>query len=170
MFGIFMSLPSAKVKIVPDGGWEPLTWYLVNVSLNSNNPIHIKFLYTGFLDKNGNPSGYSGLSSTNYIDNEPSSYHGVYYLKVIKRLFSDEELRSIGRKQMNDFDRAEMKHDLDKAMNYYPDEGICLRCEEDEVAEGYEWCEHCLEIIKARNMFNIEKFNDIANGRDWDDR
>jgi Na+-transporting NADH:ubiquinone oxidoreductase subunit NqrF len=47
---------------------------------------------------------------------------------------------------MNDFDRAEEKHDLDKAMNYYPDL-VCDECgcelTEDECEKGYVICSDC---------------------------
>ena len=52
---------------------------------------------------------------------------------------------------MNDFDRAEMKHDLDKAMNYYPDENLCIRCEEEESLPDDDLCEFCLDFIKHNN-------------------
>lgn len=52
---------------------------------------------------------------------------------------------------MNDFDRAEMKHDLDKSMNYYPDENSCLRCEEEEAEPDDDYCEYCIDTIKHQN-------------------
>lgn len=52
---------------------------------------------------------------------------------------------------MNDFDKAEMKHDLEKAVLYYEDYNICLRCEENEAEPGEDNCEYCNDTIKHQN-------------------
>ena len=52
---------------------------------------------------------------------------------------------------MNDFDRAEMKHDREKDDNYYPDENLCLRCEEEEAEPNDDYCEYCNDTIRHNN-------------------
>ena len=52
---------------------------------------------------------------------------------------------------MNDFDKEEMKHDLDKSMNYYPDDSLCTRCDEEESLPDNDLCEYCLDIVKEKN-------------------
>lgn len=52
---------------------------------------------------------------------------------------------------MNDFDKAEMKHDLDKAVLYYPDEVMCDRCDEEKSLPDNDLCEYCLDTVKHQN-------------------
>lgn len=52
---------------------------------------------------------------------------------------------------MNDFDKAEMKHDQEKADNYYPDEVICSRCDEEESLPDNDLCSYCLDTVKHQN-------------------
>jgi hypothetical protein len=51
---------------VPEGGWKRLTYYVVKVQLYPGNFIHRAILYTGFLDKNGIPSGYACYLEASY--------------------------------------------------------------------------------------------------------
>jgi hypothetical protein len=52
---------------------------------------------------------------------------------------------------MSNFDRAEMKHDLDKAVFYYDEDELCLRCDEQESLPGEDLCESCADIVRERN-------------------
>lgn len=77
----------------PKGGWEEQTWYLVEVSCRLGNPIHRSLFYSGFLDSEGNPAGYSGALAANYADDErPLKLHQLRYLKVIRVLLTKEEV------------------------------------------------------------------------------
>jgi hypothetical protein len=51
----------------------------------------------------------------------------------------------------NDFRLLHEKHDNEKAMNYYEDDNLCLRCEEQEAEPDEDWCEHCIELAIERN-------------------
>lgn len=75
----------------PEGGWRPRTWYLGETSCRHGNPVWECLIYSGFLSKNGEPAGYSGLISANYIPSERAiAIHSVRYLKVIKELYTSE--------------------------------------------------------------------------------
>jgi hypothetical protein len=52
---------------------------------------------------------------------------------------------------MNDFDRAEMKRDLEKAVFYYDEDTLCTRCCEEEALSDNDLCEYCLDFIKHNN-------------------
>lgn len=76
--------------------WTPNTWYLVEVAFNKHNPIHRSMFYTGFLNgKNDGPGGYSGFQAINYAGGDETHISEAYYLKIVKRLFSTNELRSV---------------------------------------------------------------------------
>lgn len=52
---------------------------------------------------------------------------------------------------MNDFDRAEMKHDLEKAVFYYDEDALCSRCDEEPSLPDNDLCEYCLDTVKEQN-------------------
>jgi len=52
---------------------------------------------------------------------------------------------------MNNFDEMEKKRDLERETNYYPDDKLCLRCEEEEAEQDNDYCEYCLDTIKEQN-------------------
>ena len=80
----------------PEGGWEPRTWYLVKIQCFASNPPHLNFFYSGFLD-DGFPAGYNGAQSIYYADEEPKEITSLYSLKVIRKLFSTDELVEMGK-------------------------------------------------------------------------
>lgn len=71
----------------PDGGWEPQTWYLVEVAFSNNNPIHRQLFFSGFIS-NGEPCGYNMFAITG---DELIEYSDAVYLRVVERLFSNKE-------------------------------------------------------------------------------
>jgi len=74
-----------KYIIPPDIGWQPNTYYLVDVSYNSGNPVHQAIFFTGFLNGNdGDPGGYNRLFSGNY--DEDTTISDVYYMRAIEVL------------------------------------------------------------------------------------
>lgn len=91
-----MRFAEKKEIILPDGGWEEKTYYLVEVSWSSANPIHKAIFYTGFLNGYKGPGGYNQLYSGSYDHYEDHSISGVYYMKVIRELVSKEEMKSDG--------------------------------------------------------------------------
>lgn len=66
----------------PEGGWKPQAFYVVEVSFNESNPIHLDIFYTGFLN-NGNPAGYN-----KFIFAEGSTISAAIYMKPVKFLTS----------------------------------------------------------------------------------
>jgi len=81
-----------KEIIVPEGGWERKSYYLVEVSYRSTNPIHRAIFYTGFLNgPNGEPCNYAefwgGYDS-------PVPYSRAYYLKPISLLVAEWDMKS----------------------------------------------------------------------------
>lgn len=91
--------PVPKMIVPPVEGWEENTWYLVEVSYRSQNPIHRALFYSGFL--NGQPEGtapwpgsYSGIIPANYVSYDPPTpINRIHYLKAIRVLLTDEERR-----------------------------------------------------------------------------
>lgn len=82
----------------PREGWEEQTWYLVDVEYFSTNPRHRSLFFSGFLNGEDNgPGGYSGLVGTDgYSEdyNSPNAWRSTYYFRVVRRLFSEKELKS----------------------------------------------------------------------------
>ena len=70
--------------VPPEGGWQEHTWYLVLVSWGKGNPVHYGIMFTGFLDRDGEPGGYSGITPIRYIEDNP--FQKAYYLKAMKIL------------------------------------------------------------------------------------
>lgn len=77
----------------PKGGWINNTWYLVLKSHGASNPKHHGLLYTGFLDKYGNPGSYSGVFSLNYVPNKGddiSNVSDMYFIHPICPLVNSD--------------------------------------------------------------------------------
>lgn len=75
--------PQNRTLITPPEGWEPESWYQVEVSFNRNNPVHRALLFTGFL-RNGQPGNYHYLTSSGW--GELSKLDEVHYLSPLKHL------------------------------------------------------------------------------------
>jgi hypothetical protein len=71
----------------PKGGWASHSWYLVEVSYRTTNPVHEAILYTGFLDDKGQPQGYSFVMAANGGDK--NQIFELFYLKPIKKLHTN---------------------------------------------------------------------------------
>jgi hypothetical protein len=78
-------LPPFRGIVVPEEGLQERTYYVVDVSYESGNPVHRAIFYTGFFDSKGNPCGYSQLWSASY-EYARDFCRGVYYMKVVKNL------------------------------------------------------------------------------------
>lgn len=81
-----MTLPPVnRTIILPEEGWEPRTWYQVEVSFNRNNPIHLALLFTGFLNgRDGGPGGYHMLVNPGWEDTQ--TIDRLHYLKPLQNL------------------------------------------------------------------------------------
>lgn len=83
--------------IKPLGGWEPHTWYLVDVEVFDGNPRHRSLFFSGFTkgpggNGDGTPGNYNGVQSINSAGMEDSiPIKRVKYLRVVRRLFSQAE-------------------------------------------------------------------------------
>lgn len=77
--------PAERTILPPPGGWEEESYYVVAVSVNSNNPVFTAIFYTGYLNENGTPGNYNGLTST---PNELIPLRKCHYLRVLKKLGS----------------------------------------------------------------------------------
>lgn len=71
----------------PKGGWKAKTWYLVEASVSTGNPVHECILFTGFLNDKGNPCGYSGIHQSNCFPSGDTSISNYKYIKVIRELY-----------------------------------------------------------------------------------
>ena len=69
---------------VPKGGWKKQTWYFVEMSMSSGNPVFEGLFFTGFVN-NGQPAGYHTLFPKNTPE-EKISYSQLHYLKVIREI------------------------------------------------------------------------------------
>lgn len=77
-----------KIKrcvIPPPGGWNPNTYYIVDVAFNSSNPIHRAIFYTGFLSKGGHPQGYNS-----FVTSDNAEISDAYYVKALAELNINE--------------------------------------------------------------------------------
>lgn len=73
-----------KAQIIPPSdGWEPQTYYVVDVSFNSANPVHRSIFFSGFLDF-GEQAGYAQVFNGSYEG--PERYACVWYMKVISKI------------------------------------------------------------------------------------
>jgi hypothetical protein len=80
----------------PINGWKEHTLYLVDVSMNAGNPMHKALFYSGFL-QDGWPCGYNGITSMIPSNDEgPREIHSVYYMKVIKELYTHDATQCQG--------------------------------------------------------------------------
>lgn len=75
--------PQNRTLITPPEGWEPESWYQVEVSFNRNNPVHRALLFTGFLH-DGHPGNYHYLTSSGW--EEISKLDELHYLSPLKHL------------------------------------------------------------------------------------
>jgi hypothetical protein len=83
-----MNTPSElKIKkgthIGPKNGWKPQTYYIVQVSFGSGNPIHKAIFYSGFIT-DSKPCGYNTIFNPSYDENY--DINRAYYMKVIEEL------------------------------------------------------------------------------------
>jgi len=69
---------------VPEGGWEPQCFYVVEVSFRRGNPEHRSLFYSGFLTDSGVPSGYNAIFNPSY--DQIFELKDVKHIKVIQRL------------------------------------------------------------------------------------
>lgn len=83
-----MTLPPGKQTIIaPKNGWEPKTYYIVEVAFNKANPIHRAIFYSGFLNAPvKNPDGYNQIWNPSYEPGETKQITDAHYLKVIRKI------------------------------------------------------------------------------------
>ena len=82
-------MKNQTIILLPQG-WEENTLYLVDVSLNPQNPIWRGMFYSGFLNgENKGPGGYSGLRSLYCGEGGSFSLSEIHYMKVLKILTRD---------------------------------------------------------------------------------
>ena len=77
-----------KYRIPPLGGWKAHTFYLVEVSYGTGNPIHRDIFHTGFIDK-GEPQNYNYL----FAQGNCCNYKDPFYLKALKVLCTEKEFK-----------------------------------------------------------------------------
>ena len=51
----------------------------------------------------------------------------------------------------NDFDIKERQRDLERETSYYPDDNLCLICEEEKAEPGEDNCAYCDETVRLQN-------------------
>lgn len=77
------------IRHIPlEEGWEERAYYVVEVSGGRGNPIFLGILYTGFLDKKGNPQGYSGIFNPT-MEPEFLPLSQFRYIKAIRKIDVD---------------------------------------------------------------------------------
>jgi len=65
----------------PPEGWIEHGVYLVEVSANSNNPIHQAIFYTGYLNNKGEPANYNQLWNPTW--DGPTPIDKMFYVKIV---------------------------------------------------------------------------------------
>ena len=71
--------PTTRTIIPPADGWRPQTYYIVEASFSTTNPIHDYVFFSGFLNgKEDTPGGYNHFD----ITDEYTEIHAAHYLKV----------------------------------------------------------------------------------------
>lgn len=68
--------------IPPKGGWEPHSYYVVELSVGKYNPIFSGILYTGFLDDSGELKRHSVV----FMDSKIELLPYFKYLKAIRKI------------------------------------------------------------------------------------
>lgn len=94
--------PYGQGRIIPPAdGWEPHTWYLVDVEVFEGNPRHRALFFSGFTEGpgahagSGQPGNYNGIQALNYAGGEDAiPIQRVKYLRVVRRLFSVKEMEA----------------------------------------------------------------------------
>lgn len=71
--------------IPPVGGWEPHSYYVVELSVGKDNPIFSGVLYTGFLDDSGELKRHSVI----FVDSKIELLPYFKYLKAIRKIDTD---------------------------------------------------------------------------------
>ena len=87
-----LEMPPEKHEIIPpEGGWKERTYYVVDISVNKNNPVHRAILYVGFLGKQ-NPlaGGYTGLMRSPDDDHYPVTT--LYFIRAVCEIPEMREL------------------------------------------------------------------------------
>ena len=72
----------------PDGGWKPQTYYAVQLSCFSSNPVFDCLFYTGFLDKDGRPTNGRFIANGYHADDV--NFRKLNYLRVINEVWSEK--------------------------------------------------------------------------------
>jgi len=71
--------PKERTIIPPADGWKPQTYYIVEASFSTTNPMHDYVFFSGFLNgKEETPGGYNHFDITeDYME-----IHKAHYLKA----------------------------------------------------------------------------------------
>ncbi len=76
--------PSKRTIIAPQGGWLQYSYYVVDVSFRSTNPVHRAIFYTGFL-RDGEPDGNNSAWNPTWDDCR-TPIGALHYLKPIGQI------------------------------------------------------------------------------------
>lgn len=82
----------------PENGWEPQTYYHVEVSFSKCNPIFGCIFFTGFLDEKMYPCGYNKLFLNNDETEDFYEIFDVFYMRAIKKIISHGEIDMVPNK------------------------------------------------------------------------
>jgi len=81
MYKIY-DLVTEKEIVTPEGGWKEHTYYVIQVSYSSNNPVHTAILGVGFLKEDGSPGNYSEIWNNSY--GGVKTFRSAWYIEVVK--------------------------------------------------------------------------------------
>ena len=73
--------PQKRTIIAPEGGWVAQAYYVVDVAMAPDNPIHRAIFHVGFL-RGDTPAGYNAIMK---MDNEDPVYRfdRLHYMKAV---------------------------------------------------------------------------------------
>ena len=81
MHRIYDLVPKKEI-VTPEGGWKEHTYYVVQVSYSSTNPVHTAILGVGFLQENGYPGSDSEIWNNSYEG--VKAFRSAWYVEVVK--------------------------------------------------------------------------------------
>ena len=89
-----MFIRVAEGVIAPQEGWQPNTYYLVNVKLDPRNVLHRAVFYSGFLNDQEEPEEYNTLWAARYNQTRRYSLDDVWHMSVVKVLGTRQDFEA----------------------------------------------------------------------------
>lgn len=89
------------LRLPPEDGWKPSTWYVVRVAYRRDNPNHDALLFTGFLNADKTPGGYHciipaiGMATWRVGAEAAACYDDPFCLEAIREVWDTNESKGV---------------------------------------------------------------------------